>query len=1045
MLYLGEYDITDLNKLVLSLFAPNNAKLSGVELVADYTLQSPPENWKQADVLPSEDSNATVCYVEETLVQISGGQVLCNITDFAEYDQQNQTLSGNSSSWAEARDYTADFDVELTGSHKLYLKVTAAANWTGNLKQVTLKAETVPEVTEIFDPSKVSLVETPEGASINGGILNWDTVIAQGGEHTLTVRTTQEGYCPEREISVKVIDYPVLPELNEIIFQAGHINRFLLRTKNPADTDVTYTGILLPDGMTIKTAEDKVCGLLNWVPTADQKGIYRIGIKAKGLTESPVTYYSVRVTDEDKDITDMDEALAVADNAVVGYQPGEYTFYAMDSFRKTLERLGFEDSAGIAEAVRNFRKAVNTDKTGDVDGDGQITIGDLACVMDAYGTDNMQCDVDGSGVISLEDMVHIAKSIDEGIYRTYILGSDAGLYVTKQNEWRHYVSMLNTSEDTLIHFQLSDIPGEIISARLMLDLAEESPQKEAAVTISYVEDDKTVKMCDSENRSGYRLPEISGYNVTENIENGELTADVTGFVKQEEQGDGELTLHLKTSEDIRFYSDDGGDMATMPRLELVLAVTEETADALDDIEKDFEALGLAYPQKVEGDQNFADAGENGTTFQWKSDDEYVITDVGKVTRAFATLDDSVTNVTVKAVNNSVSVEKKLQIVVAKQPMSEYVSGSQVNPKIEKVILEDRVKELVETYWMDEDDKFTYVNYPEQYLEGLYITVEPGESIGDAVDQVSQAGGGVVILTEGIHELKESVYIRSNVTLVGYGKERTIIRQAKNLSGSMFCTEDVTPCVENFIFKDLSIEGVRGYVNNACGMVFNGGGEKWHNRIMLQNVRLKNCGNMGIHMKRVDDIIMDRSEIVYNGESSGFYHNVYFLYNNNILQSDLDMSGPVLGKGCKYTATVNTIAQRIKMKDGVGNGIQSDYTTDYLMLYKYEIDNFENVAMWFACEKFNDKYSYTEDPQYAPQNVILSECRITNCNNGGIWRVVQNPHILNSYFKNRTHDLELLKCGTVDYTGTEFAGPDGKAIEYDRADLDGYYLTEENDK
>lgn len=1038
-LYLGEYDITDLKELTLNLGAPTSVILTEISLLADCSLTDM-ENWEEAGIAPTEDANATVCYAKSALDNISGGTVICSIGDFA--DAKDGKLMG-SGSFSSYKAYAAKVSTQVTGTHKLYLRVKASTTWFGNLSSVMLHMSTEQAIEDRLDGTKVSVKEElPVGAGIENGIFKWDTSIEQGGTYTFTLASAQEGFCPEKEIEIEVQDYPILPDLGEEIFWLNQKNELKLQTRNPdSATKVTYEGIGLPKGMEIITDSDGISGLIKWTPTRQQKGSYRIGIRAIGRTTSPVMYYSIRVTDLEEDIRNLEDALSIVEKCVVGYHRGEYTFYAKELVSGTLAQLTEEDGDAIAEAMKRFRSMVNTEDTGDVNGDGVINMSDLSLVLGSYGRLDEERDVDQSGIISLEDMVHIAKNMDNGIYRTMVLGADGTLYVTERNEWKHYVNTLDAREKVMVHFSLSQLPGSIQSVRLALNPAQGFQDAQVPVTVGFVEDDKTVLMDDAENRSGCRMPAVSEYGITATTCNGVLEADVTELVKREAGGDGEITFYLHSDEAMVFMSEDGGDVSDMPRLIVTCSVDEATANSIDAIEEDFASLGLAWPGKVAEDQNFANIGENGTVFEWHSDDEYVITDGGKITRAIATLEDTFTHVTLTAANGNVVMEKRLSVTVAKQDMADYSAPGAVEPKIEEVILEDKVQELVAANWMGEDDSFEHVNYPTQYLDGKYVTVRAGEDIQAALDAVSEAGGGVVILAEGIHEVSNTLTLRSNVTLVGYGKDRSIIRQSKELRGSIIDTS--SGCVENFVFKDLSIEGMRGYENNASGLLMAGTGDVWHNRIMLQNVRMKNCGGMGIHIKRVNDVIMDRSEIVYSGESSGFYHNIYFLFNYRILQSDLDLSRPVVGKSCKYTSTYSTIAQRVTMRDGTTNAIQADNTGQYLMLYKYEIDNYANVALWFPCENYYDKYTYTEDPKYAMQDVILYGCTVTNCKNGGIWRVVENPLILNSYFKNVTHDLELLKCGNVDYTGSVFEGPDKKAIEYDRADLDGYYLTPEN--
>jgi hypothetical protein len=149
------------------------------------------------------------------------------------------------------------------------------------------------------------------------------------------------------------------------------------------------------------------------------------------------------------------------------------------------------------------------------------------------------------------------------------------------------------------------------------------------------------------------------------------------------------------------------------------------------------------------------------------------------------------------------------------------------------------------------------------------------------------------------------------------------------------------------------------------------------KIMIQNETVKIWTNSGIHMKRTSNIIMDHVTAKYNGYADSLYNNCYFLYVKQVLQSDCDFSRPINGKGAKYTSGQDVIAQRVTIDSCLKNGIQADNTADHLIFHKYSITNCGATAMWFPCENYYNKFSYTEDLTYAPQWVILSECNISD--------------------------------------------------------------------
>ncbi len=327
-------------------------------------------------------------------------------------------------------------------------------------------------------------------------------------------------------------------------------------------------------------------------------------------------------------------------------------------------------------------------------------------------------------------------------------------------------------------------------------------------------------------------------------------------------------------------------------------------------------------------------------------------------------------------------------------------------KLEPVAVEPEVKTIMAEKWADE---FHPVDYPEQWLENV-ITVAPGESIQQAIDAANEAGGGVVFLKAGVHPLSETLFLKSRVSLVGEGRERTILQQTAEMSGSGFEAQP-EPQVTDVVIKDLWLKGI--HQNKANGIFMSGRNESRHSRIMIQNLNITDWPTHGLHMKRTDNIIMDRCRLQFNGSGDGLYHNVYFLYNKYILQSDCDMSFPILGKGCKYTSVEHMLAQRCTIRECIGNGIQSDNDqAGYLFFHKYTISGCGRVAMWFPCEAYYHKFDYTEDPTYAPQKVILNRCEIVDNTWGAMWRMVNDAYVLNSVFDNEKIDMGLLKCGVT---------------------------------
>lgn len=334
-----------------------------------------------------------------------------------------------------------------------------------------------------------------------------------------------------------------------------------------------------------------------------------------------------------------------------------------------------------------------------------------------------------------------------------------------------------------------------------------------------------------------------------------------------------------------------------------------------------------------------------------------------------------------------------------------LAQQETTPALAQVTVEAEVLSLIQARW---NNDFRPVEYPAQVL-GTVIRVEPGDPIQAAIDSASTAGGGVVVLTAGTHVLTQPITLKSKVTLCGEGKTRTVLKQAPGFTTGTALTGG-SARLTDVVIKDLTLDGLQ--TGGTNGIVLAGADPRpnWHSRVMLQNVKVTNWAGMGVHIKRTSSIIMDHCEFQRNGAANGLFHNIYFLHVAQVLQSDCDMSFPVLGKGNKYTSTQYLIAQRCTIDQCVGNGIQADNEEcSHLLFHQYRISRCGRVAMWFPCEKFSDKFTYTEDPKYAPQFVILNRCEILDNEWGAMWRIVKHAEVINCTFRNAKLDLGLLKC------------------------------------
>lgn len=578
----------------------------------------------------------------------------------------------------------------------------------------------------------------------------------------------------------------------------------------------------------------------------------------------------------------------------------------------------------------------------------------------------------------------------------------------------------------------SHIPGTVTGARLEMTLQDAAAAGAMTLTTGFVANDSWVPTRERAEQPQFemtgatKLPSTAIPGTSSSLQTSESGARYSAQVGEaaiaERAGDGMLSLRVTADQVdpgkvLGFYSDDGGVRDQRPHLVLTTVLTDpkEIAD-FKQAERDLaSAQALLEKHKVTtSNLPLHTRGLSPETVTWSSGDQDVITDAGEVTRPQNVVGDARVKLDVSVTNGTVKLTDRFEVEVPARDRAEVPPPT--NPKVDTVELEPTVNNLIAGRW---SNQFNHVEYPQQNLANE-VLVRPGESIQSAIDTVAAQGGGVVRLTEGVHPVASRINLKNLTTIVGAGRDHTAIRY-QGTGAAIGTTQRI---LTDVVVKDLTLAGERGTPKLSHGVLLEGIDPvaSRHNRIALQNLSVKDFTVHGVHMKRASNIIVSNAKVHHNGEANGLYHNVYWLFDNNILQSDVDMSNPVRGKGAKYTSTSNVIVQRAQIRNSSVNGVQADGANDNKILFhKFDITGSGKTALWFIAEIFSNPNQYTEDPLNAPRDVIISESKITGNKRGGVWKIASNVHVVNSTFANAESDLLLMKSYPT-FENTTFIHP-----------------------
>lgn len=619
-----------------------------------------------------------------------------------------------------------------------------------------------------------------------------------------------------------------------------------------------------------------------------------------------------------------------------------------------------------------------------------------------------------------------------------VLDTDTLGTTTQSRKWASTLAARNAggpdageSQLSYLQFDISaaKVPGTIVSANVVLTATADSPAPAGTPLSAFLvgndtwNDEQVTRYDPVFTLTGATKPaatEIPGSAAPLRMDNGALryTGNVTPAALAESKGDGRLSLQVWTPDQgpgVQFYSDDHSLTDNRPALVVTFKPSTikdklNAADAAKDLADVRDYISKLGP--LTKDVSLPRTGRHGSTLTWLSLDGQHVSDDGHVTRPAAELPDANVSLNLTVTDGSVTLTDRVQVFVPKDDNA--IATRPVDPAYKPIDVEQDVTDQIGQNW---GPAFTGVTYPTQVLT-RETDVARGDSIQAAIDNVAAAGGGVVRLGAGIHELTQPLNMRTKVTLVGAGQNHTVIRY----TGTGNAITTTLKQVEDLVFKDFTLEGVKGDLGGASGIYFAGADPEsaHHHRIALQNITVQNFPGHGVHMKRTTDIITDHLTSMYNGERGSLFHNSYWLFDKRILQSDSQLSQPVLGKGAKYTSTADVITQRMEIHHGQTNGIQVDGENDVRIFFqKLNISDVKKSALWMICEIFHNPNQYTEDPKYAPNYVIINDSSFIDNLRGGVFKVAQNVLVRNSEFRNIQSDLILMKSYPV-FDNTRFS-------------------------
>lgn len=139
-----------------------------------------------------------------------------------------------------------------------------------------------------------------------------------------------------------------------------------------------------------------------------------------------------------------------------------------------------------------------------------------------------------------------------------------------------------------------------------------------------------------------------------------------------------------------------------------------------------------------------------------------------------------------------------------------------------------------------------------------VAVKPGESIQQAINAVSEAGGGIVILKEGTHTLLGNISGKAGVSIAGEGRDISIIACGGNAYGLDY-TGTLGNELKNFKLTDLTLKNS----NNTAGIEID-----YCDYWSMENVRILSCDQKGLRIQHSSNFLLT-TLLSDNNKGNGF--------------------------------------------------------------------------------------------------------------------------------------------------------------------------------
>lgn len=258
------------------------------------------------------------------------------------------------------------------------------------------------------------------------------------------------------------------------------------------------------------------------------------------------------------------------------------------------------------------------------------------------------------------------------------------------------------------------------------------------------------------------------------------------------------------------------------------------------------------------------------------------------------------------------------------------------------------------------------------IGGKTIAVDAGQNIQAAIDDINNSGlGGTVILNSGTHTIDYDITLYSKVSLIGSGKDQTILEFSGNANGIV--AKGVSGTIKNNMYlADFTLQNS----NNTAGIDID-----YFDFFRIENVRVTSCDQNGIKIINSQNFSIQNTRTDTN-TGNGFDTS----YDSRSIQNFLININSDNNTGNGFDITSGS-------SNGIFNGVFLSCSSESNTGDGFDINggNYRNAFIINSCQSVdNDGIGYDIDLS----GLVVNSC-VANSNGVDNFEITQSDNIFTS--------------------------------------------------